>query len=168
MSVSSDTAQGLIRELFLIGRAIRATLAHPEEGQLLPGGVGVLVALETKGPCRQVDLAAGLCISPSALSRHVTELVTDGYVSRHPDPSDGRATVIQVTDNGRDLLQRIRMSRAKGLQDVLAEWSEDEAEQARAVVHKLRNTMTAHGHRSAAAEQKAVPEESQVPDVQYS
>lgn len=153
MAVSSETAQSLIEELFLMGRAFRSTLAQPEEGQLLPGALGVLVVLETIGPCRQVDLAGEMRISPSALSRHITELVTAGYMSRHADPTDGRATLVEITDNGRELLHRVRISRARSMQKVLADWTDDEADQARAVVHKLRNSLLTHAHRSAAAGQ---------------
>ncbi|TQM32055.1 MarR family winged helix-turn-helix transcriptional regulator [Nocardia bhagyanarayanae] len=165
MPVSPDTAQSLIKELYLIGRAIRIALLHPEEGQLLPGGIGVLGTLESKGPCRQVDLAVDLCISASALSRHVTELVGAGYISRHADPSDGRATLIRVTDEGRDLLGRVRASRARGLQTALADWSEDEAEQACESVRKLRNSLATHAQHAGTAHPQPVSKESQGADV---
>lgn len=161
MAVSPETAQSLIKELYLMGRAIRVALLHPEEGQLLPGGVGVLGTVESRGPCRQVDLVADLCISASALSRHVTELVGAGYLSRHADPSDGRATLIQVTDEGRDLLRRVRKSRARGLQSALGDWSEDEAEQACLAVRKLRNSLVAHAHSTGTGVHQPVSTEGQ-------
>ncbi|WP_054812978.1 MarR family winged helix-turn-helix transcriptional regulator [Nocardia arizonensis] len=151
MAVSPDTAQDLIKELYLMGRAMRFVLLHPEEGQLLPGGVGVLGTLETKGPCRQVDLAVDLCISPSALSRHVTELVAEGYISRHADPVDGRASLIHITGEGVELLRRVRNSRARGLQSALADWSEDDAEHAYLAIQRLRTALTAHAHQSVPA-----------------
>lgn len=154
MAVSSETAQSLIEELFLMGRAFRSTLAQPEEGQLLPGALGVLVALETIGPCRQVDLANRMCISPSALSRHITELVTAGYMSRHADPTDGRATLVEISDNGRELLHRVRISRARSMRKVLADWTEEEADQVCTLVHKLRNSLLVHAQRSAVTEQQ--------------
>ncbi|MFQ6392667.1 MarR family winged helix-turn-helix transcriptional regulator [Nocardia sp. KC 131] len=167
MAVSTDTAEDLIRELYLIGRAIRATLLHPEEGHLLPGGIGVLGALESKGSCRQGDLAVDLCIGPSALSRHVAELVGSGLISRRADPHDGRVTLIQVTDEGRDLLKLVRESRARGLQRVLADWSEDEAEQAHVAVQKLRNALVAHAHPAPAVAHRVteIPEENQEVNV---
>nr|WP_198428088.1 MarR family winged helix-turn-helix transcriptional regulator [Nocardia bovistercoris] len=134
-----------------MGRAMRVVLSHPEPEQLLPGGVGVLGALEAKGPCRQVDLAVDLCISPSALSRHVTELVAEGYVDRHADPGDGRASLVHVTEDGRELLRRVRAARARGLQTALADWSETDADQAYVALRRLRNALTAHTHHSAPA-----------------
>ncbi|GEM30537.1 hypothetical protein NN3_15440 [Nocardia neocaledoniensis NBRC 108232] len=165
MAVSPDTAQGLIRELYYMGRAIRAALSHPDEGDLLPGGVGVLGSLEARGPSRQVDLAADLCISQSTLSRHVAELVNSGNIARHADPLDGRATLISITDQGSDLLLRVRESRARGLRAALSEWTEAEAEQATAVVQKLRNSLAAAPHHTAVAERRPVTTESQEVDV---
>ncbi|MGY0499444.1 MarR family winged helix-turn-helix transcriptional regulator [Nocardia sp. FBN12] len=165
MAVSPDTAQSLIRELYLMGRTIRAALSHPDEGDLLPGGIGVLGSLEARGPCRQVDLAVDLCISPSTLSRHVAELVRSGNIVRHADPSDGRATLIQITGEGRDLLRRVRISRAHGLQTALAQWSEEEAEQATSVVLKLRNSLATVAPHTAVGARKPGSTESQEVDV---
>ncbi|MEV0064241.1 MarR family winged helix-turn-helix transcriptional regulator [Nocardia sp. NPDC050718] len=165
MAVSPETARGLIRELYYMGRAIRATLAHPDEGDLLPGGVGVLGSLEARGPSRQVDLAADLCISQSTLSRHVAELVSSGNIARHADPLDGRVTLIRITDQGSDLLRRVRESRARGLRTALADWTEVEAEQAIAVVQKLRNSLAAAPPHIAVGERRPVSTESQEMDV---
>ena len=79
MAVSARTAIELIDELYLMGRAFRGAVA--DESPILPGGLGVLMALEARGQCRQNELASDLCISQSALSRHVTELVAEGYVA---------------------------------------------------------------------------------------
>ncbi|MET7768906.1 MarR family transcriptional regulator [Nocardia sp. NPDC005366] len=165
MAVSADTAQSLIKELYLMGRAMRVVLLHPEEGHLLPGGVGVLGSLETRGQCRQGDLAVDLCISPSALSRHVAELVGAGYVSRHADPGDGRATLIQITPDGRELLRSVRTSRARGLQTALADWSEDDAARAYLAVQQLRNALTTHAHRTAPGQHRPGPTQNQEVDV---
>ncbi|MBP2191001.1 MarR family winged helix-turn-helix transcriptional regulator [Nocardia goodfellowii] len=162
MAVSADTAEGLIRELYLVGRAMRLALLHPEEDELLPGAVAVLGILEAKGPSRQGDLAIHLCISPSVLSRQVAELVRSGFISRHADPDDGRANVVQVTEAGRDLLHRVRLARARGLQAVLSDWSEDEAEQARATVQNLKNALTTHVHHTAASHRPVSSESQEV------
>ncbi|MBF6353938.1 MarR family transcriptional regulator [Nocardia higoensis] len=176
MSVSTETAQNLIREFYLIGRAVRGALTHPDESMLLPGAIGVLGTLDARESCRQGDLAVDLCISASALSRHVTELVGAGYVARSPDPSDGRATLIRVTGSGRALLERIRASRAQGLQSILAEWDEADAEQACSAMQKLRTSLTEyaqsehaaqteHAHRTLVGEGTPATKESQEVDV---
>ncbi|WP_328396565.1 MarR family winged helix-turn-helix transcriptional regulator [Nocardia sp. NBC_00416] len=159
MGVSPDTAQGLLDELFLISRALRRNLAQPEEGRLLPGGISVLVNLESAGPCRQVDLAAQIGISASAMSRHITELVADGYVLRNTDPDDGRAIRVEVSSTGHELLGRIRESRIQGLQEVMADWTQDDAERARHILHTLRSQLIARDSRNAAADHQKHSEE---------
>lgn len=159
MGISPETAQSLLDELFLISRALRRSLAQPEEVRLLPGGISVLVNLEQAGACRQVDLAAQIGISASAMSRHITELVADGYVVRNTDPSDGRAIRVEVSPTGHELLGRIRESRVQGLREVLAGWTQEDAEQARRVMHRLRSDLIARDSRGAAADQHKNPEE---------
>lgn len=141
MPVSPLTTQNLLGELFMISRALRHTLAHSDAGRLLPGGLGVLITLEMTGPCRQVDLAADLRITPSALSRHITELVADGYLSRRADPSDGRAALVQLTGAGQDLLHQVRAFHTRHLQETLADWTESDADQAYRTVRRLRNSL---------------------------
>ncbi|MFI6313815.1 MarR family winged helix-turn-helix transcriptional regulator [Nocardia fusca] len=168
MGVPPDTAQGILDELFLISRALRRSLAQPEEGRLLPGGISVLVNLETAGPCRQVDLATQIGISASAMSRHITELVADGYVLRNTDPSDGRAIRVDVSPAGHELLARIRESRVRGLQEVLADWTVDDAEHAHQILHILRSRLIARDSRHAATDNQKHPHSSQSADTQRS
>lgn len=161
MSVSPETAQELIEDLHLLGRVMRGALVTPEEGQLHPGGLGVLVALAARGHCRQNELAGDLCISQSALSRHITELVGAGFAGRQPDPGDGRASQVYVTDEGRALLVSTRASVARELQAVLADWSETDARAARDAVQKLKQSLTRHAHRACAPESMSNCNESQ-------
>ncbi|NUS95076.1 MAG: MarR family transcriptional regulator [Nocardia sp.] len=150
MRIPPSTAQGILDELFLISRALRRSLAQPEEGRLLPGGISVLVNLESTGPCRQVELADRIGISASAMSRHITELVADGYVLRNTDPRDGRAIRVEVSPAGHELLGRIRESRIRGLQEVLADWSVEDAEHAHQILSTLRGRLIARDGRGAA------------------
>lgn len=156
MAVSSATAQSLIDELYLMGRAIKVSLTRSEDERLLAGGLGVLVTLEEHGPCRQGDLAASMCLSPSALSRHVAELVAEELLTRHPDPTDGRATVLHITDHGRALLRRIRVKRAEVMAALLEDWGDDDAERARGTIRSLREKLTEHALRTGAGEHQPV------------
>lgn len=147
MSVSPETAQELIEDLHLVGRVLRRSLVSPDHSGLHPGVLGVLVALASRGHCRQNELAADLCISQSALSRHITDLVNAGFAGRRPDPGDGRATQIEVTAEGMALLARTRAAMALELQAVLADWTESDARAAHHTIHKLKQSLTRHAHR---------------------
>jgi DNA-binding MarR family transcriptional regulator len=80
----------------------------------------------TEGPQRPGGLAE-LCHSdPSTISRQVAELVRHGLVRREPDPSDGRASLLAITDAGREVCERVRTVRRELLAAVVAGWSDAE------------------------------------------
>lgn len=55
---------------------------------------------------RMQDLAARTVLSRTRISRLVDDLVTEGYVSRAPDPADGRASFAVLTAAGRAALRK--------------------------------------------------------------
>jgi DNA-binding MarR family transcriptional regulator len=56
----------------------------------------------------------------------MARLVAQGYVERRPDPSDGRATVHRLTAEGRELLTRLSDARDRWLEDLLADFDDDD------------------------------------------
>ena len=56
------------------------------------------------GSIRLTDLAARAQLSLAATSELVNDLQALGYLTRQPDPLDGRAKLIELTDRGRALL----------------------------------------------------------------
>ena len=54
---------------------------------------------------RLTDLAHRANITPQAMAQRVDELEELGYVTREPDPSDGRAKLIVLTDEGRAAIE---------------------------------------------------------------
>ena len=49
---------------------------------------------------------------------------SDGYVDRTPDPDDGRATLLQVTNAGESFLAEVREQRIAVLSDAVSDWSD--------------------------------------------
>lgn len=151
MPVITTTVEALVEEIFLFGRALKhAMTTEVDDSGLASASVGVLAVLATEGECRQTELANRLCISQSALSRQIAELVEMGMVVRHADPDDGRASRIRVSESGTARISRIRERRAARLRDLLGDWSEDEALLALRSIRHLKDTFTddAHGRRS--------------------
>jgi DNA-binding MarR family transcriptional regulator len=70
---------------------------------------------------RLTDLAASAGFTKQAVGEAVTELERLGYVTRVPDPLDGRAKIIQLTDRGLDAVIKGRR--------IFAEIERDWAEQ---------------------------------------
>lgn len=142
MAVGTTTAEALVEEVFLFGRALkRAVTTGDEDSPPLPQALtGVLAILATEGECRQTDLANRLCVSQSALSRQIADLVDLGYIDRTPDPDDKRASRVRVSAEGQEKLKVIWDRRARRLREMLSEWSETEALAALDSIRKLNNT----------------------------
>ncbi|WP_305094830.1 MarR family winged helix-turn-helix transcriptional regulator [Prescottella sp. R16] len=137
MAVQADTAQALVDAIFLFGRSLRAAVANSVDDPVAPALVAVLVALSVRGPCRQNELAGALCLSQSALSRQLTELVDAGLVERRPDPDDRRALHVQVTEKGTEVLRETKKRRSAHLRGRLGDWSQDEAAAALTLIERL-------------------------------
>lgn len=74
-----------------------------------------LAQLRDAGPLRITELAEReRCAQPS-MTAIVARLVSAGLVRREPDPADGRAVLVAVTDAGRERLRDARRAMAAEL-----------------------------------------------------
>ncbi|SNT26491.1 MarR family winged helix-turn-helix transcriptional regulator [Rhodococcoides kyotonense] len=150
MAVRTTTAEALVEEVFLFGRALKNAVTTGDESSPLPQALtGVLAILATEGECRQTDLANRLCVSQSALSRQIADLVDLGYIDRTPDPDDKRASRVCVSAEGQQKLAVIWDRRARRLREMLSEWSETEALAALDSIRKLNTTFNEDAHDAA-------------------
>jgi MarR family transcriptional regulator for hemolysin len=96
--------------LITAGRLLRARFERAlEQAQLevTPGEARALVLLRLLGSVRQNALATALSVEPMTLVGYLDRLQKQGLISRQPDPSDGRAKLLAMTDAGRALERRI-------------------------------------------------------------
>jgi DNA-binding MarR family transcriptional regulator len=92
---------------YLVNRAARS-LAHQLAEELRPAGVAigqwaVLMFLWARDGMSQADLSRVVAIEPPTMVRTIDRMVRDGFVTRVPDPDDGRVTRIRLTERGRSL-----------------------------------------------------------------
>jgi DNA-binding MarR family transcriptional regulator len=107
------------------------------------GGVAVLALLYRQGDLTVGQLAAAERVQPPSMTRTVTCLADEGYVERHPHPTDGRQVVVRLSDKGRDLLAAERRRRDAWLARRLRELTADERavlRQAAPILEKLSNS----------------------------
>lgn len=127
--ITQPTAADLVealREIVRAGRAVRTH--HPEDGPGLPSSAAAILALlDTADGLRFGCVAERLGMDPSVVSRQVAALTASGLVERRPDPLDGRAHHLHMTDAGRRVLADYRADRAAQVQRVLTDWSDTEA-----------------------------------------
>jgi DNA-binding MarR family transcriptional regulator len=100
---------------------------------------------------RLCDLAERLGIDSPAVTRKVQQLEHLGLVVRSPDPVDGRASRLVLTDRGRLSIENLLQARRQWLEELLADWPpEDRREFARLLQHFAatieEDVETHHGH----------------------
>jgi DNA-binding MarR family transcriptional regulator len=75
------------------------------------------------------DLAERLCVDAPVVTRKVQQLEAQGLIHRIPDPVDGRAVRVQVTEAGREVIERLLETRRNLYRELLADWPAEEQEE---------------------------------------
>jgi DNA-binding MarR family transcriptional regulator len=83
---------------------------------------GIMCKLADEGPQRLGALAVAFGLDPSTITRQVQALEEIDLAQRTTDPSDRRASILDLTENGRDVLERTRAHRRGKLQEALSDW----------------------------------------------
>ena len=90
-------------------------------------------------------------VDVSVASRQVSALERAGYVRRRPDPVDGRASLISLSEAGAAALAHTRDVRSQWAYGALSDWTEDEARQLTALLEKLADGLDRAGRRRPSA-----------------
>lgn len=124
MPVSDTEANDLFLALLRVQKLMVAArhLAPRAHDEVDTAAYPVLFSLATQGPVRVSDLSTAIHSEISTVSRQVTLLVGLGLATKAPDPSDGRAHVVELTDGGRTVVADIQASRAAWFQQLLEYW----------------------------------------------
>ena len=112
MPIAPETVQRLTAALTQLVRAGRHITARAAARELPAYGWTLLVPLERAADQRTSELAARAGIDLSVASRQLAALERHGYVTRRPDPADGRATLFRLTPEGADALAAARALRS--------------------------------------------------------
>jgi len=102
----ADRLNETIRAIGLRHRALAMAALAPLG--IHPGHKLLLLELESAGPRTQAQLAAASGYEPPTITFSVRQLENAGFVRRRPSPSDGRATIVELTDAGRALLPKLK------------------------------------------------------------
>lgn len=73
-------------------------------------------------PTRVQDAARGLGLNQSTMSRHSARLEGLGLIQRSQDASDGRVTLLKLTDQGALTLQRLDQARLAVFTELVDGW----------------------------------------------
>jgi len=113
----------------LVGKLKRRLREEAGIGDLTPSQVSVLLRLEKDGEATASSLARAEGMRPQSMAPVIAALESAGLVSGAPDPTDGRQTLLSLTDSCAQWVQEGRAARQDWLSRRLqAQLSADEME----------------------------------------
>jgi len=125
-SVSSE----LERSLTEVARAILRLDVPPgalaEGASIDKAGYWLLVRISREEPLRLSVLAGSVELDLSTVSRQIRDLVAGGLVRKAPDPDDGRASLLSLSERGWAVLEAVSEARRQVLAEAIVGWSEEE------------------------------------------
>jgi DNA-binding MarR family transcriptional regulator len=98
---------------------LTARIAQTEFNDIRPSHGCVFGTIDPDGS-RLTELAERAHMTKQSVGEAATELEMRGYLERVPDPNDGRAKIIRLTDRGRDAQ---RLGR-RIIDDIEQEWAD--------------------------------------------
>ena len=106
------SASALAQELrALVGKLKRRLLAQSHVGDLTQTQISVLIHLEKHGAATASDLARVEGMRPQSMGAVIAVLEAAGHVSGAADPSDGRRTLLSLTQTCRRWIEDSRSAR---------------------------------------------------------
>jgi DNA-binding MarR family transcriptional regulator len=102
---------------------------------------GILCRLVDEGPQRLGSLAQAFGLDPSTITRQVQSLEHTGWVTRHADPTDRRAALLDVTEEGSAVLVATRERRREWLTYTLRDWTPQEMDAFGRLIEKFNQSI---------------------------
>src|SRR5579859_2264229 len=112
-----DVARALHLSIGLFVRRLRQVQA---EGELTLPESSALARLDRGGPSTPTVLAKLEQISPQSMGATLGALEARGLIERHPDPEDGRQSIMSLTEAGLQALRNRRDARTELMAQVLS------------------------------------------------
>jgi DNA-binding MarR family transcriptional regulator len=136
--VPDDPAEQIVA---LLDRIVRRQRRASREGfgeSVTHGQFRVLRTLDNAGqPLRLSELAARLGIVPRSATSVVDDLEAAALVARQPDPHDRRATLVDLTPDGRQILTTLREKRRDVMLTQLSTLTPTEQQTLATLLHRL-------------------------------
>jgi DNA-binding MarR family transcriptional regulator len=105
---------------------------------ITPAHLRALRVLKRRGPMRLSELSEQLQIAPRSTTEVADALESRGLIERRPDPSDRRATLVEVTGHGTEILDAIRAARGTEAERVFGQLSQTDRTHLARILRKLR------------------------------
>lgn len=126
--LSSVSSVDLAHSLRLVVGRLARRLRQRTLGGLTPSQLSVLASLSRQGPVTLSELAETEGVAAASISGIVGRLVDKGLVDRIPHPDDRRSTLVEMSPQGRKVLEKGRGERTAFLAERLDRLSARERE----------------------------------------
>lgn len=137
----ADALNEAIRAIGIRHRALSVAALAPFG--IHPGHKLILFELETAGPSTQAQLAAASGYEPPTITLSVRQLEEAGLVVRGPSSSDRRATVVELSDQGRALLPKLKAAWRRVAEQTVAGLTATTVDELTSVLAELASSLTA-------------------------
>ncbi len=107
-------------------RQLGPQTAPPKEANISPSQLAFLTFSASNPGCGIQAMASGLKLSKPTVSVGVSQLEGAGFLTRQPDPQDGRAVQLYLTRKGQELHQRTHEFRCKRFERLLTDLTPQE------------------------------------------
>ena len=127
MAARADSLHQIEHEVSAMIRRIRRVIGdqaralHPD---IQPSSYLLVAHVAEQGPVRSSRVVEAFGIDKGAVSRQVQHLVELGLLEREPDPADGRATLLRLTEDGRERFAEVQRKRLERFEERLGDWSD--------------------------------------------
>ncbi|GAA1853515.1 MarR family winged helix-turn-helix transcriptional regulator [Microbacterium koreense] len=125
-------------ELIHLVRRVLAENAERMSPGMLPGAYKIFTTIVRRESVTLSALAESLVADKGLVSRTVRDLEALGFITRTPDPDDGRSSLISPTERGLERLAIARAPQESSLLAVLDEWPVDDIDRLSLLLHSLR------------------------------
>ncbi|MET3974315.1 MarR family winged helix-turn-helix transcriptional regulator [Cellulosimicrobium sp. TH-20] len=121
-AASTDEAGEFLALLHAALRSVRREASERlEPAGTTPGQFRMLRFLSRcDGPCRLGAVASALDVAPRSVTSKVDDAERAGLVRRTPDPQDRRATLVELTPRGREVVEQVGAERSSSAGTLLA------------------------------------------------
>ncbi|SDS68626.1 MarR family winged helix-turn-helix transcriptional regulator [Jiangella sp. DSM 45060] len=144
MSDRQQVNEQLEAELSVLWRRVRRLsidLARQVDEGLEAAAYGLLGLLADGGDVRAADLVERMGLDKSTVSRQITQMESMGLIQRVPDPQDGRARLLHITDTGRARVQQLRGARGRWFGAALEDWPDVDVHTLAVLLKRLNESL---------------------------
>jgi DNA-binding MarR family transcriptional regulator len=135
-----DSGESLSEIFWSVARQLReASQETLAPWDITPAHLRAMRALGHHGSMRLSDLSGRLHIAPRSATEVVDALESRGLVRRQPDPGDRRATLVEMTEHGAEVMTAIRAARGNDAERAFGRLSPADRTELARILGQLRD-----------------------------